>query len=154
MQDNLWRVWVQFNDLDLGQGYFSDAKLGGKDKALEAALEWRDRLVKKHGIPLRCYGGNGWCVKNKRNTSGEVGINLLLDDPVAPTRVSWAVKMMVNGRARHISRSIRKFGYRGAWKVVAKIREKHTGQPVATEPPRPALWLKQWAADRGLDLSK
>lgn len=154
MQDDLWRVWVQFRDLDLGQEYFSDAKLGGVKACLKAAIERRDALVKEHKIPLRCYDGNGWCAKDKRNTSGEVGIGLFLDDPEAPTRVSWGARIMVDGAQRNVTRSIRKFGYRGAWRAVAKIRARHTGQPVAQEPPTPPDWLVKWASDRDLDLAK
>ncbi len=154
MQDSLWRVWVQFGRLDFGQEYFSDAQYGGMQEAKRAAIERRDALVKAHKIPLRKYEGNGWHAKSSRNKSGQVGISLFLDDPECPTRISWGVRVTISGTQRNIIRSIRKYGYASAWRMVAKIRAKHTGQPISMEPPPAPEWLVSWAAERKLDLSK
>jgi len=70
-----------------------------------------------------------------------------------PTRVMWKVKNTVEGCQSGVGKSIRKWGYIGAWNIVAKLRQAHTGQEVPELPPPPPEWLIEWAEKRGIDLS-
>lgn len=151
-RDPLWRVWVQFRNIDLGQVYFSDKQHGGKDAALKAAMVCRDKMVREHNIPLRTYAGSGFCVSHKKSKSGSVGISLEPDNPSNPGRVNWVAKNEVDGSTKKCARSIRKYGYVGAWKIVAQFRQEHTGQPVPENPPPPPEWLRDWATERGVVL--
>lgn len=149
MHDPLWRVWVQFGEMDFGVTYFSDRGYGSKLLSLKAAMRHRDSLVAQHNIPLRVYAGNGFCVRNKNSTSGVVGITLTVDDRDNPTKVNWSVRSMRNGKQRHVARSILKYGYEEAWRLVAEIRREHTQQPVPIDPPRRPKWLVEWMKLRG-----
>lgn len=152
MPDALWRVWITFKDSDFGQQYFSDKTYGGKDHALKAATTYRDRVVRKHKIPLRSYAGSGFCVQHTRSTTGAVGITLSVDSVDDVRRVSWTAKNAVDGRLDQMSRSIRKYGYVGAWRLVARFRQAHTRLPVPKNPPPPPDWLRRWAEVRGFDM--
>lgn len=80
-QDNLWRVWITYGFLDLGQVYFSDRKHGGKRASLGAAKQYRDQMVQQHAIPLRKHEGNGYNVRGINNVFGTVGVTLGVVDP-------------------------------------------------------------------------
>lgn len=152
MQDALWRVWIVFGTFDSGQIYFSDKQYGSRDKACQAAKKHRDKLVKKHNIPLRIYDGNGFNISHSKNTSGTVGIGLQIDRRRDPASISWRSTTMINGRQSPVARSIRRYGYTQAWQMVAKIREQHTGIRVSKTPPPPTPELLEWAAQTGFDL--
>lgn len=149
MHDPLWRVWVQFGEMDFGVTYFSDMAYGSKQKSLKAAMQHRDSLVAQHNIPLRVYTGNGFCVRHKNSTSGAVGITLTVDSRDNPTKVNWSVRCMRNGKQRQVARSITKYGYEAAWLMVAEIRREHTQQPVPADPPVRPAWLVDWMKVRG-----
>lgn len=110
MPDKLWRVAVNFGELVTPVVYFSDRKYGSKDAALAKAIQLRDRLVKKHKIPLRTYDGKGWMVSRATNISGQVG--LYLESSVrSGTEVRNWTYCFQSGKQQRIRRSIRKHGY-------------------------------------------
>lgn len=148
-----WRVWVQFGDIDLGQLYVSDQEFGGKTESLRKAIKLRDTLVKKHGIPLRTYDGNGFHAKHKNNKSGVCGINLSVTHADTDyMRVSWRTASTINGERIILSKSIKRYGYIGAWRLIAQERERHTGLKAPRMPPKPPEWLIAWAAERNIVL--
>lgn len=139
-----------FDTFDSGQRYFSDAQFGSTKNALKAAIGYRDLLVKENAIPLRAYDGNGYHIQDKRNTSGTVGICLAKDKAENPGRVSWQCRIMVNGKQKGISFSIRKFGYAGAWKRAYLLRSQHLGSNAKAIPPEPPDWLVIWMHNHGI----
>jgi hypothetical protein len=151
-QDRLWRVWVVFGDFDSSQVYFSDKQYGSEQRALKAAIAYRDALVRRNKILMRVYAGNGFNMKHSRNTTGTVGIQLHMDTRTDPLRASWRSAIMREGRQVPMSRSIRRYGYVGAWQLVAAYRQAHTGQKTPLLPPEPTDELRQWAAQTGVAL--
>lgn len=152
MHDPLWRVWITFGDFDSGQRYFSDREHGGIDQSLAAAKQFRDKIIKKHKIPLRVYDGNGFTIRHTKNKSGTVGLRLTPDRRKDPVRWSWVGCKQVDGQTTVFGRSIRTHGYEKAWSMVAKIREAHTGMKVPSKPPPPTQELIDWAASNGYDV--
>jgi hypothetical protein len=149
----LWRVWITFGHIDCGQVYFSDREHGSKEASLLAAQHYRDLAIDHYRIPLRAYDGNGYYVQHRHNSSGMIGVVLMRDTPDKPTRVRWAARFMREGKQKVCSFSIRKYGYREAYRRAAEIRSRHTGQP--PQPlPKPPPWLVGWAESYKIDLTQ
>lgn len=141
LKNNMWRTWVTFGKQDFGQKYFSDKALGGKEKSLEAAQAHRDKVIADNRIPCRTFEGNGFHVRDARCSTSSVGISLFVDDRVNPRRVAWKARIVKNGKIVGISASVRKYGYKTAWKMVIALREQHTGISIPECPPPPPDWL-------------
>lgn len=147
-----WRVWVTFNGVDYGQTYFGDLKYGGQDEALLAALAYRDKVIKKHHIPLRSYAGNGYCVQSSRSKTGVPGVTLSYCRRGESVTVRWHVRYQDEGAQQHKSWSVRKYGYVGAWRLATQVRARVTGTQPPALPPPPPPWLLEWAKDIELSI--
>lgn len=106
---------------------FSDGKYGGKDKALEKAKEYRDRLIEEHeGLVGKGY----YTFKSHRNTSGIVGVHR---GPKVTKRRSgreytyyyWIAGWVdpITGKTKNKSFSVSKHGEIGALKLALQTRE-------------------------------
>ena len=95
--------------------FFSDGKLGGKEKARRAAIEWRDSVEERVGKP-QTDAPVVW-----REPSKGAGVSLTVKEGAPVYQVSW-----VDGNGRHgrTSVSIRKWGKREALRRARELREK------------------------------
>ena len=96
--------------------FFSDGVNGGKRKALEAALEFRDRTEKQLGKPRTDRNITGIA---RRSNTGLTGIRKILKDGQPAYDVSWSPEP---GRLQRTSISIVKYGAAKALAMAKKLR--------------------------------
>lgn len=111
---------------------FSGGKYGGKEKALEKAKEYRDKLIEEHDGLL---GKGYFTFKSHRNTSGIVGVHR---GPKVTKRKSgreytydfWIASWLdpVTGKRKNKSFSMSKHGEIGALKLALEARETAIAQ--------------------------
>lgn len=117
--------WVRFQRCNkiAKSKLFSDGKLGGKDKALKAAIAWRDGV----SPTLPPLPERGYLRTCKRNTTGTVGVNYqrylrkkkYLIEEYTTTWVDPVTKIQI-----HRGRSCKKYGRRVAYRMALEIRRK------------------------------
>lgn len=83
--------------------------------------------------------------KSASSTTGVPGICLVKDRATNPRYVSWSTYTEQSGKREQKAFSIRKFGYSGAWRMVANVRAEYSGFKIPRRPPAPPEWLKKWA---------
>ena len=121
-----WYVRVRLKNVTKSK-FFSDSKYGGKESALEAALEHRNQMEKELGKPR-----TDWVIvgENPRNNSGVVGVRRAVKKYVGKDgavylnevyEVSWNAGREKKGRT---SVSIKKYGEAGAFRRACAIRRK------------------------------
>ncbi len=134
-----WYVRVRLNKVTKSK-FISDSVHGGKEAALEKAVECRNQLEQELGKPR-----TDWVVvgENPRNKSGVVGVRRAVkkykgkDGKVYENEVfevSWNVGREKKGRT---SVSIRKYGELRAFRMACAIRREKErqmyGEPVAAK---------------------
>jgi hypothetical protein len=68
------------------------------------------------------------------------------------THVYWLAKMVVAGKPKTKSWSIRRHGYKKAWEQAVAFRVKMTNQSLTTKaPPKPNQKLLRWAAENQIN---
>jgi hypothetical protein len=131
-----WYVRVRFNNRTSSK-FISDKLWGGKDAALVAAVECRNRLEQELGKPR-----TDWVVvgNNPRNTTGVAGVRRAVKKYIGKDgivylnevyEVSWNAGRERKGRT---SVSIKKYGELGAFRRACAIRRRKEqlmyGKPV------------------------
>ncbi|NTW49676.1 MAG: hypothetical protein HGB19_08130 [Chlorobiales bacterium] len=123
-----WFVRV-YRDEAIYSKLFSDRRHGGKRKALEAAMAYRDELetlLNKTGNSPRQNTRMPVVVRNKRNKTGVIGVCLrtrqLGDGKISQCySVTWAPEP---GIQRCTSFSVAKWGKKEAFRKACELREK------------------------------
>lgn len=121
-----WYVRVRLNKVTKSK-FVSDSAHGGKDTALEKAVEWRNQLEKELGKPR-----TDWVIvgDNPRNNSGVVGVRRAVkkykgkDGTIHLNevyQVSWHAGREKKGQT---SVSIKKYGEKGAFRRACAIRRQ------------------------------
>ncbi len=140
-----WYVRVRFNN-ETRSKFVTDRQHGGKEAALEAAVECRDELERELGKPR-----TDWVVvgNNPRNKSGVVGVRRAVkkyrgkDGTVHLNEVyevSWNAGREKKGRT---SVSIKKYGEAGAFRRACAIRRQKEQQMYGK------VVLSKWAGTLG-----
>ena len=111
-----WYVQVRFQG-EIKSKLFSDKKFGGRSRALEKAVAWRNMTEKKLG-KLRTDKHIVTTAKSKTNT-GVVGVRL--NAKYYRYEVSWVTP---EGKQGKTSVSIRKHGKEAAFIKACKIRQE------------------------------
>ena len=134
-----WYVRVRLGNVTKSK-FFSDSKHGGKEAALERAVECRDEMEAELGKPR-----TDWVVvgQNPRNTTGVVGVRRAVKKHKGKDgkiylnevyEVSWNAGREKKGRT---SVSIRKYGEARAFRMACAIRREKErqmyGEPVAAK---------------------
>lgn len=111
--------------------YFSDKRFGGKEKALEEAVEYRDELIEELPDPLDPVQKSA----EARSKTGVVGLNFCWKDDgsgkLKPyVQLSW---LRDDGTRKSAAFSVRKWNLRRAvWKAcvrLAEARKEYTDRP-------------------------
>jgi len=105
---------------------FSDRKLGGKDKALERARKYRDKLHQKLADMKRLVRKRRVAFRDRRNKSGVLGVCRTTKKGVSGIlnevwSVTWRPKSKVQ---KCTSFSIRKYGEERAFKLAVAYRKR------------------------------
>ncbi|WAK04302.1 hypothetical protein [Methylobacter sp. YRD-M1] len=152
------RIYKKGNRKSLAVKSFSDEKLGGKEQALQEAIQWRDAQIKINGIiDHRFVEAPAAHCFNARNTSGVTGVSVdyRINAKSGVTHAYWLAKVVVAGKAKTKSWSIRRHGYKKAWELAVAFRIKMTNQSLTTqEPPKSNHKLLRWAAENQIQLSR
>lgn len=123
-----WQVKVVIDGTQKTK-FFSDSKFGGKDGALEAAIERRKVMLEERGeihqgrdhYEKRFYYPNG----TGRGTTGIAGIYLSTEEGAQGKSLSFSTTIVIEeGDVMSRSRSISKWGFASALDQVAQIRKK------------------------------
>lgn len=141
--------WVRFYKRDSKhtptlQARFYDHDYGGSGNALRAAIKWRDehaeqfRDIRPGREPSLQTGWN--------TTTGVSGISIIRREGRAPQwQVTWSGPP---GAKSSKSFSMKKWGYRGGWRLALRMRAKMLGKATPrTSPPEPPDWLIEWAKE-------
>jgi hypothetical protein len=139
---------------------FSDEKLGGKEQSLLAAINWRDAQIKikiNGIIDHRFVEAPAALCFNARNTSGVTGVSIdyKIDTKSGVIHAYWLARIVIAGKLKTKSWSIRRHGYKKAWELAVAFRVKMTNQSLTTQkPPKPNQKLLRWAAANQIQLSR
>ncbi len=117
--DNAWLWRVHFRRRGtLHAKSFYDLKLGGSERALQAAKTWRDRMLAK----AKVFTHREFHMQRRsNNTSGVPGVHFLRK-VLQPLGVWQAKIKLPNGRAITKSFSIRRFGRSEAYRLAVAAR--------------------------------
>lgn len=136
------RIYGKHNSNNyIAQKSFPDKTHGGKQKALGKAKKWRDSEVKKLGIKIRLFDGNGHYLKTVKNKFDLIGITIGKTKRKKNFLYYWRAGYMKNGRQKIRAFSILKYGYKTAFWMAAEVRSKQTGEPLPTKVPRKPTYL-------------
>lgn len=119
-----WWVRVMRNNETFSR-FFNDNKYGGKDKALEKAMKYRDKILEeKQGL----VGSGYYSSKSQRNKSGIVGVHKTKNKTIKkgkPYTYDFWVAHWVDPNGKKVSRmfSISKYGEAEALRLALKTRE-------------------------------
>jgi hypothetical protein len=121
-----WFVRVRLSNTTKSK-FFNDRKNGGKEEALQRAIEWRDKTEQEIGKPRTTHIIVGM---NSRNVTGVVGVRRAVrkyrgkDDKIFLNEVyevSWQASRTKMGRT---CVSIKKYGEAEAFRRACAIRRK------------------------------
>lgn len=128
-----WQVRVRRQGMQHTK-FFSESRYGGRDGALEEALEYRDQLLEELPEPDDPTRRSA----EARSKTGVVGLNFCMKDDGSGTRkpyiqLSWMTK---EGKRRGASYSIDKWGLRrGIWNACVRLHREHRRNGQRTPPP-------------------
>lgn len=120
-----WVVTIQRRNR-IHTGHFSDGVCGGKEAALEAAVRYRDYLVRS----LPPLSRRALCsIKKKNNRSGTSGVTRIEQYETIGDRkrlrIYWVAQWPTgNGRAKQKKFSVRVYGERGAYLLAMRARKQ------------------------------
>ena len=121
-----WQVRVKRHN-EQHTKYFSDKKFGGKEKALEKSVEYRDELLKELPAPQDPVRKSALA----RSKTGVIGLNFCHKDDGSGTlkpyvQISW---LKENGQRRSAAFSVNKWNLRRAvWKACQQLHEARQQQ--------------------------
>jgi hypothetical protein len=120
-----WRMEIQWRCRIYSRN-FSDQRHGGKRKALQAAVAYRDIIIATHAPLTRA---EHCAIRKKNNRSGVSGVTRLeiMDRRCKnPVRTGyWLAKWPFDGgRFKQCLFSIQKYGERGAYFLAVRAREE------------------------------
>jgi hypothetical protein len=97
---------------------FFDGTYGGSEKALAAAIKWRDKkLAAAKALTMREFHQH----RRANNTSGVPGVHFLT--PRSQPKGVWQAKIKPEReRATHKTFSVSRFGYREAYRLAVRAR--------------------------------
>jgi hypothetical protein len=104
--------------------YFSDKRHGGREAALETAVEYRDELLEELPDPMDAARRSA----EARSTTGVIGLNFCWKDdgsgtPKPYVQLSWVEE---DSRRRSAAYSVRKWNLRRAvWKACVRLHDAH-----------------------------
>lgn len=154
-ETHAWRVQYVRGLSKPIQEYFTDAALGGKDAALQAAIRFRDAVVAAHAPPPP----PPWAKARRNLKFGDkpeefVGISLVADARTGRKFCyCWSAQIHLEGKIVRRRWSIRAHGYVGAFRLASKFRNEMTGQPFCETPPAAPDEFWEWAALEGIGVS-
>ncbi|HED33066.1 MAG TPA: hypothetical protein ENJ08_02460 [Gammaproteobacteria bacterium] len=108
--------------------FFSQSKYGSSRKALNAAIEYRDKRLKEgNGLRLlKAHSNKGKPYRSTiTNTSGVIGITLYISDTGYS---SYNATFTLGNKRQQTSFSISKYGECEAFKMACKVRYKQMGK--------------------------
>ena len=98
---------------------FYDPKYSGPAKAKKAAIAWRDEQL----ASIPALSVVEFCQHQRsNNTSGVPGVHFLKSES-QPEGI-WQAKLKLDGRARHRSFSVRRYGYEAAFAKAVAARQE------------------------------
>jgi hypothetical protein len=99
---------------------FTDGRHGGKARALAQAIAYRDQLLA--AMPAASHAK----IRYKRNTSGTVGVHLVIDHTKSGVRRRWSAVWFEDGRPHKRTFSVEKLGYHAAKALAVATRKAKT----------------------------
>jgi hypothetical protein len=120
-----WQVRLQRRGVKHAK-YFSDRGHGGRARAFERALRWRDALLRQFAKEESARV----CRRSARNSSGVVGVSKVT--VVASNGLQYlfwqATWSPAPGRRRCVKFSLKRYGDREAFRLAVQAREKGAGR--------------------------
>ena len=140
-----WWVRFRINGKSISE-YFSDTKYQGKDKACEAAVAFRDAIVRemKPSSPQKPYKA-----ATRRSTSGIIGVNRTCSHttnrlgkryPYACWQAHWPILGGI-GKKAHKSFSVQRHGEEGALRLAIQARERGLAKFASAKEPAQAVFI-------------
>jgi hypothetical protein len=122
-----WRVKVAVYK-ECFTEYFCFANYGGMDKALDAALMWRDAFLKQHGLldRLKYEKSPDYFTSNVKPI---IGVFISRNN----TGINWTARYMINSQEYRKHFSINKYGNENAFQKACKIRYEQCGKLRVTD---------------------
>lgn len=121
-----WLVTIQRRG-NIFRKHFSDGVFGGRQKAFNAAKDYRDDVIEKHRpFSLREYSN----IVKKNNRSGVVGVcrycaSETRDLPPEQQRWFWVASWpLPSGQRKRVKFSVNKYGEEAAFKLALKARRE------------------------------
>lgn len=119
IDDKYYRVKIRVNKSILNKCFYF-VKYGGKKKALDAAIKWRNVLLKKFGLEDRLNYKKSPDYFRQNKTNAIIGVYKTCTDG----RYSWTAHVC-NGTKRHFS--IKVYGNKEAFIMACKVRYQYHG---------------------------
>jgi len=116
---------------------FSFKKYGGKRKALAAAQEYRDELLrelKNEHLLSKSHVYPAQHNRSAKNNSGVIGVRLFETSSKGNTYESWGVTYNQNGKGVQRSFSTTKYGFCEAFRLACKVRYENVGELIVLVP--------------------
>ena len=129
--------------------FFSDQAYGGKEEALAAAKDFRDKLLELHAPPEPSKPPLASRFLRVANKPAElIGMRIALAGKLigGMPAYNWTGYARVDGKLKNRAWSITKWGYETAFWNAAKHRQSLTGQPLPSAVPAPTNEILEWAA--------
>ena len=157
-----WWVRFRINGRSISE-YFSDTKFQGKEKAFDAAVAFRDAIVRemKPPSPQKPYE-----TATRRSTSGIIGVNrsssysinrLGKKYPFVRWQAHWPILGGI-GKKAHASFSVRRYGEEGALRLAIQARKRGLAKFASAKQPMETVFnppnnpdIKVW---RYMDFTK
>jgi hypothetical protein len=125
---------VKVARLNLRHGYYFGEY--GKEKALELAIAFRDKLYQKYNLPV-LHQKNGkpvYKLKSRRNPDLISGVTLYIDNRAASGVYAYFIARYFHDKGWHKARfNIADFGYEKAFRRALRIRVEAGDLPIDVE---------------------
>lgn len=125
--NNSYRVRFNRNKIIICCKYFGIGKYANKQEALKAAIKYRDRELKRHGLLHRLKYTKTPDEYRANKKLACIGVYFTTKVHAYGICSNWTARTMNNGVEVKRHFSINKYGYEKAFQMACKVRHKHSG---------------------------